>query len=223
MKRFLLAISTVTVIFILLFSFVGIVASKLALLEVFINLAPTTVSLPKSNVLIVGIDNAFGHRSDTIMVLHTDPENKEVALFSIPRDTLALLPDRGLDKINHAYAYGGIDLTRKAVENLLKIDIPYYVSVNLSGITNIIDELGGITIDVEKRMYYVDHAGGLYIDLQPGMQKLSGEKAMGYLRYRRDGGDFKRIARQQKFLRCLGNEILKKEHILSTPKLLLAL
>jgi len=206
-----------------LFGFILTVATKFALLDLFLTMAPTDKIMPKTNILLVGVDNAFGHRTDTIMVLHTDPQNKVISLISIPRDTLALLPDRGLDKINHAYAYGRIELTRKTVANLLKIELPYYIIINLSGITNVIDSLGGITLNVEKRMYYIDHAGGLDINLQPGWQRLNGKEAMGYLRYRRDGGDFSRINRQQNFLRSLGDELIKKENILRSPKLFFSL
>ncbi|MBI5399496.1 LCP family protein [Candidatus Saganbacteria bacterium] len=205
------------------FGFFLAIASRLALFEVFINLTPTAPLMANANVLVVGVDNAFGHRSDTIMVLHTDPSSKAVSLVSIPRDTLAVIPGRGLDKINHAYAYGGVELTRKTVSQFFGIDIPYYVAVNLSGIVDIIDELGGITLDVERRMYYVDYAGDLYIDLKPGVQHLSGKQAMGYLRYRHDDGDIKRIARQQKFLQALGNELLRRDNLLRSPQLFLTL
>ncbi len=203
--------------------FLVAIATKLALIDIFISLSPTPPLLPSTNVLVLGIDDAFGHRSDTIMVLHADPEKKEACLISIPRDTLAVLPGRGLDKINHAYAYGGIDLARRTVENLLEIEIPHYILVSLSGVIDFIDELGGVPIDVEKKMYYVDHAGGLYIDLSPGYQRLSGKQAMGYIRYRQDGGDFKRIERQQKFLRAFAGEMLKRDNILRSPKLFLIL
>jgi len=203
--------------------FMVAVATRLALLEVFLSLTPTTPLLGQTNILVLGIDDAFGHRSDTIMVLHTDPENKEASLISVPRDTLTLLPGRGMDKINHAYAYGGVELARKTVENLLDIEIPYYILVSLSGVVNLIDELGGVPINVEKKMYYVDHAGGLYIDLKPGYQRLSGKQSMGYIRYRKDGGDFSRIRRQQHFLRALANEMMKRDNILRSPKLFLTL
>ena len=136
---------------------------------------------------------------------------------------LAVLPGRGLDKINHAYAYGGVELVQKTIENLLEIKIPHYIVINIAGVTNLIDELGGISIDVEKRMYYVDHAGGLFIDLKAGLQELSGKQAMGYLRYRTEGGDFARIGRQQKFLQALANEMLKRDNLLRSPKLFLTL
>lgn len=223
MKKFFIILIIVICVFSALFGFVVAVASKLALFEVFISLTPTNPLLSKTNILVLGVDDAFGHRSDTIMVLHTDPVNKETSLISIPRDTLAVLPGRGLDKINHAYAYGGVELTRRAVENLLDIEIPYYISVNLSGITELMDQLGGVSINVEKRMYYVDYAGGLYIDLYPGLQKLSGKQAMGYLRYRADGGDFNRIDRQQKFLRSLANQMMSRDNLIRSPNLYLTL
>jgi LCP family protein required for cell wall assembly len=223
MKKFFVFIAMILILLSAALGFFIAVATKYALFEVFLSLAPSEPLLAETNVLVLGIDNAFGHRSDTIMVLHTDPANKEASLISIPRDTLAVVPGRGLDKINHAFAYGGIELSRKTVEDLLDIKIPYYMAVNLSGIIELIDELGGISIHVEKRMYYVDYAGGLYIDLKPGLQKLSGKQAMGYLRYRRDGGDFKRIARQQKFLQALAGEMLKRDNLLRSPKLFLSL
>ena len=223
MKKFLIITSIILVLFSAAVGFAVAVATKLALLDVFLALTSSTPYLPETNILVTGIDDAFGHRADTIMLLHLNPPRKEASVISIPRDTLAVLPERGLDKINHAYAYGGIDLLRKTVENLLEIEIPYYVIISMGGVTNLIDELGGITIDVEKRMYYVDHAGGLYIDLEPGLQKLSGKQAMGYIRYRLDGGDFPRINRQQKFLRALASEMLKRDNLLRSPKLFLSL
>ncbi|MBU1026838.1 MAG: LCP family protein [Candidatus Margulisbacteria bacterium] len=223
MRKFLIITCIVLVVLSAAFGFLVAVASKLALFELFISMTPTSPFTQETNILVLGLDDAFGHRSDTIMVLHTDPENRSASLISIPRDTLALLPGRGLDKINHAYAYGGVDLARRSVEKLFDIKIPYYIVINLSGITNIIDELGGLTIDVEKRMYYVDYAGGLHINLYPGVQRLTGKELMGYLRYRRDGGDFSRISRQQKFLTSLANELMKRDNLLRSPKLFLTL
>jgi len=223
MKRFLIITVVTLIILSATFGFLVAVATKLALFDVFLALTPSSPLLPKTNILILGLDDAFGHRSDTIMVLHTNPEKKEACLISIPRDTLAVLPDRGLDKVNHAYAYGGIELARKTVENLLDIEIPYFMVISIAGVTNLIDELGGITMDVEKRMHYVDYAGNLHIDLQPGVQKLSGKQVLDYMRYRQDGGDFSRISRQQKFLRALAGEMLQRDNLLRSPKLFFTL
>lgn len=223
MKKFLTVFIVILILISALFGFGIAVVSKLALLDIFFSLTPTEPLLSATNVLVLGVDDTFGHRSDTIMVVHTDPVSKTTSLISVPRDTLAVLPGRGLDKINHAFAYGGVELTRRTVENLLDIEIPYYVTVNLSGITELIDQVGGVVIDVEKRMYYVDYAGGLHIDLQPGHQRLTGRQAMGYLRYRRDGGDFKRISRQQRFLRAFADQMMAKDNLLRSPKIYLTL
>lgn len=199
------------------------IASRIALFDVFIAVTPAVPLFPETNILVLGVDDAFGHRSDTIMVLHVNPAKKEVSLISIPRDTIAVIPNRGLDKINHSYAYGGVELTRRTVEDLLHVSIPYYVTVNLAGIAKIIDDLGGVTANVEKRMYYVDYAADLHIDLQPGLQKLNGQQAMGYLRFRHTDNDFARINRQQNFLRQVAVELLKKENVLRSPNLFLSL
>ncbi len=211
-----------TIILAVLAVFLGLVialSARLALLDIFLALAPAAPLFPRANVLVLGVDDAYGHRSDTIMVAHLDPEKKSAEVVSIPRDTLAVLPGRGLDKINHAYAFGGAEMSRQTVENLLGIKIPYYIVVNLSGIIKIIDSVGGLEIDVEKKMYYIDYAGGLYIDLKPGRQRLSGKDVLGYLRFRHSDGDLSRISRQQHFLRALAGEMMKKENLFHSPAL----
>ena len=221
-KFFIFAFGSL-VIMAVIFGFMVAVSTKLALFEIFLSLTPTAPLFPKANILVLGVDDAYGHRSDTIMLLHTDPGKKEASVISIPRDTLVNIPGRGLDKVNHAYAYGGVELSRKTIEQLLNIEIPYYVVVDLSGIVKIIDDLGGVTLDVDKRMFYDDYAGDLHVNLQPGVQQLDGKQAMGYLRYRADGNDFTRIARQQKFLHALANEMLQRENLVHSPQLFITL
>ena len=223
MKKALIITAVILVLLASLSGFVIGITARLSVFNIFLSLTPSIPLFSEANVLILGLDGNRGYRSDTIMVLHINPAKKEAYVISIPRDTIAVLPDRGLDKINHAYAYGGIDLTRRTVENLLHVNIPYYATINLAGIENLIDELGGVTIDVEKRMYYVDYAGGLYIDLPPGPPTLNGKQAMGYLRFRHSDNDFARIGRQQKFVKALGDQMMKRENILKTPSLFLAL
>ena len=127
-------------------------------------------------------------------------------MLSIPRDSRVKIDGHGWDKINHAYAYGGSKLSKSVVEKLLGIPIEYTVVMNFQGFVRMIDALGGVTIDVEKRMYYsdpYDDDRGLYIDLHPGVQKLNGKAAIEYVRYRDEEGDIGRVARQQKFLTAL--------------------
>lgn len=215
------------VLMIFLAAFLGFslaIFSKLMLFETLLTLMPGDKLLSETNILVLGIDDAGSvNRSDTIMVAHIDPANNRAGLISIPRDTRIAIPGRGEDKINHAHAYGGPDLTRRTVENFLGISIPYYVTINIGGLERIIDDIGGIDIDVEKRMYYVDYSQNLFVDLNPGRQHMTGHKAMTYLRYRSDGGDLHRIARQQKFLNALASQLAKKENIINSPSIVLKL
>jgi len=223
MKKFLSTTFIIIVATAILTGFLVGLITRFALLELFFALTPVSPLISETNILVLGLDDAFGHRSDTIMLLHVDPNSKQASVISVPRDTLAVIPGRGLDKINHAFAYGGVELSRKTLEEFFHLNIPYYVTVDLSGIEALIDKIGGVEIEVEKRMYYVDYAGGLFIDLYPGKQRLNGKQAMGYLRFRHTDNDFARIARQQKFLQALGKEIMKKENLLQSPALFLSL
>jgi LCP family protein required for cell wall assembly len=134
------------------------------------------------------------------------------------------IAENRMTKINHSYAYGGIDLLQKTVSNLLNVPIDYYITIKLDGVIKIIDQLGGIKIDVEKDLYYTDKAGGLYIDLKRGPQILSGKQAVAYLRFRHDNkGDIGRIRRQQVFIDALLKKIVANNDFFTTPTLLLKL
>lgn len=154
------------------------------------------------------------------MFMTCDLTTKKVFLLSIPRDSRVEIPGRkNKDKINAAYAYGGIELTRETVENLLKVPIDYYVQTDFAGFETIIDQLGGIEIDVDKRMYYQNSDGN--IDLQPGLQTLTGKEALGYVRYRQDAlGDITRTGRQQAFLKAVAKKILTPEGLAMLPSIL---
>jgi LCP family protein required for cell wall assembly len=142
-------------------------------------------------------------RSDTMILISLDPETHEAGLISIPRDTRAAIPGKWADKINAAHAYGGPLLAMKTVEGLLGIPVHYYVRTDYRGIEAVVDTLGGVEIDVEMDMYYVDPAQDLVIDLDKGLQRLDGDKALQYLRYRNGGGDIARIQRQQNFIKAV--------------------
>lgn len=201
------------------------VFSRFALVETFLTMMSTSPFIGEANILVIGLDNVGGsHRSDTIMIVHVSPDSRTVSVVSIPRDTIMNIPGIGLTKVNHAFAYGGKNLTKKTLEDFFGIRIPFTVVINMDGLTKIIDTLGGLNIDVEKRMYYVDYAGGLFVDLYPGYQHLNGRQALGYVRFRHDAeGDFGRIARQQKFVQALANRIINKKNVLSAPKVILSL
>ena len=165
------------------------------------------VAKDKATIMIMGVDERSDDvgRSDTLMVATIDPVRKEAALLSIPRDTRVAIPRNGYDKINAAYAYGGERLTQTTVEDFLGVRIDHYVIINTHAFQKIIDAIGGIDINVEKRMYYEDpwdDDGGLIIDLRPGMQHMDGKTAVTYVRYRDEEGDIGRVRRQQKFMRA---------------------
>jgi polyisoprenyl-teichoic acid--peptidoglycan teichoic acid transferase len=189
--------------------FVSSLIGKFSVLEIFLSLVPSEALIGKTNILLVGIDATDGvRRSDMMMVVHVDPERGVVGALSIPRDSLVLIPGRGMDKINHAYAFGGMDLSIQTVSTFLKVPIDFYVKVEVDSLVKMIDQLGGVTVNVDQRMYYSDYAGNLFVDLQPGKQKLNGREAMGFVRFRHDSqGDFGRIGRQQSFIQALGNEL----------------
>ncbi|NCO23897.1 MAG: hypothetical protein COZ07_09070 [Candidatus Infernicultor aquiphilus] len=168
------------------------------------------LSYNRINMLIVGCDEIENQgRADTIVLLSISPKTKNVLILSIPRDIRVEIPERGMDKINHAYAFGGKGLISKTVSSFLDIPINFYVIVDFIKFVNIIDELGGVEINIEKEMHYIDKAGGLNINLYPGKQILDGEKALQYIRFRHDNlGDLGRIKRQQKLVEALINKMM---------------
>ena len=159
------------------------------------------------NILVLGCDEREGEsqaRADVIIVATIRPDDKEVSLFSIPRDTRVAIEGHGKDKINHAMAFGGIPLITDSVELLLGIQIDHAVKVNFDGFINVIDALGGVNINVPEKMYKPLEA----IDLLPGYQTLYGEDALAFVRWRGDGlGDYGRIARQQQFIAALTEKV----------------
>ena len=177
------------------------------------------------HVMILGVDERKDDvgRSDTLMVATVDPEKGTASLLSIPRDTRVAIEGNGYDKINAAYAYGGYALTKKTVEQLLDVPMDYYILIDVHAFERIIDALDGIDIDVEKRMYYEDpwdDDGGLVIDIYPGMQHMTGEKAIEYVRYRDMEGDIGRIRRQQRFVSAVLTKVASPEIFAQLPEII---
>ena len=169
-------------------------------------------------VLIMGVDRRDGDvgRSDTLMLAAVDEEQGRATLLSIPRDTRVEVGTYGYDKINHAYAFGGHEMTLAAVEKIVGVPVTHYVLIDTSAFERIVDAVGGVDINVEKRMHYEDpwdDNGGLVIDLQPGEQHMTGAQAIQYVRYRDGEGDIGRIARQQHFMRALLAQFLSPQVI----------
>lgn len=188
---------------------------------------PNLSALPgkRQTFLVMGVDERPGDagRADSVMLVSWDPKSDRMGVVSLPRDLWVQIPGYGYDKLNHSFAYGGEKLTVSTVETLVGLNIDHYVVVNFQGFRKVIDAIGGVDIDVEKRMYYedpVDPDGPLVIDFHPGEQRLDGTKALHYARFRADEeGDIGRMARQQKLLKALVVEALRPSNVTRLPSI----
>jgi len=157
------------------------------------------------SVLLLGVDerkNDAG-RSDSIIVLTVNPTENSVKMVSIPRDTRTEIIGKGkMDKINHAYAFGGVEMSMATVENFLDIPIDYFIQVNMEGFKDIVDAVGGVTVQNTLDFSYEG------THFKPGTLTLSGAEALKYSRMRYDDpqGDFGRQARQRQIIQGVINE-----------------
>jgi LCP family protein required for cell wall assembly len=164
-------------------------------------------------ILLLGSDvrkaDRIAHRpgrSDTMMLVRLDPNKKKIAVLSVPRDLKVdiKLPDgrSTTDKINASYTYGGPKQVVKTIHDAIGIDINHVFDVNFKGFRALVDFIGCVYIDVDRR-YFNDNSGGekyATIDVKPGYQKLCGQDALDYVRFRHEDSDLVRAARQQDFL-----------------------
>lgn len=171
------------------------------------------------NILLLGVDAGDGlTRTDTMIIASIDPKTKDVNMISIPRDTKVDMPGYQSSKINAAHAIGGPNKSLEQVEKLLGISVPYYIKVDFEGFKEMVDLVGGVEINVEKKLRYTDRAGDTYINIPAGLQKLNGQQALNYARFRHDPlGDLGRVKRQQAFMQALAHEMFKPENILKWP------
>ena len=165
--------------------------------------------------------DSFEGLSDTMLMLRFDPRNERVSVMSIPRDTRTNV-DGLVTKINEANREGGPALSAQAVSELMGgVAIDRYMRINVQGVEKLIDALGGVKVDVPQDMKYQDDSQHLYINLKEGEQRLDGDKAMQFLRFRYDDkGDIGRVQRQQIFMRSLAEQALNPTTIARLPKIL---
>jgi LCP family protein required for cell wall assembly len=192
-----------------------------------------------ATAIVIGYDhrvsdgNGAPSRSDTIMLIRADPRNDTISLLSFPRDLYVDVHCPGKlpfkSKINAAYAYCGPPGTLATVKSLTGLDINYLITVNFRGFMQIVDKLGGVYIDVDRR-YLNTHSGPTgyaTIDLQPGYQLLSGGNALDFVRFRHTDSDLYRVARQQLFVKAMkdrvGSNISPKFLFLKMPQLVRAI
>jgi LCP family protein required for cell wall assembly len=184
-------------------------------------LAPSFGGRERVTLLALGVDDSEGRGlADTVIAVVVWPRSGDIAALSIPRDSRVYIPGLGNRRVNEAHSFGGLPLMIETVELLLGFPFDYYVEVNVPGLVELVDAMGGIDIEVEKRMYYRDRAQNLVIDLQPGRQHLNGRQAVGYIRFRHDAqGDLGRIERQHKFLSVAADHLLSSDRLAGIPRL----
>ena len=150
------------------------------------------------NILLLGVDERANDagRTDTMIFMSLNPNTESMVMMSIPRDTYTEIPGRGMDKINHAYAFGGTDLALNTVEQLLAVPIHYYTKINMEGFVQGVDAIGGVTVN---NSFTFTQDGSTFPE---GEIHLDGEEALKYSRMRKQDprGDFGRNDRQRQVI-----------------------
>ncbi len=180
------------------------------------------------NVLLLGIDSrgdaSATKNTDTMIVLSLDPVNKTAAMLSLPRDILIDRPGVLVDKINAAYAFGGPELSRKVVEDLLGIRLNAYALVDFDAFTKIVDSVGGVIVDVRRPVrdesYPTPDYGVERLDITAGPQLMDGSTALRFARSRHDTNDYSRAQRQQLVLAALRTRIAEGDLLSSLPAIM---
>jgi LCP family protein required for cell wall assembly len=191
------------------------------------------------NILIMGVDSrdpSDPGRSDSIMLVGFDPVSGTINVMSIPRDSRVNIPGHGYDKINATtnpdyFSDGGIPLLERTIEGMIPgIRINYYAKTDFAGFEKVIDALGGVTINVEKRMYY--KSADTLIDLQPGVQHMDGKTALGYARFRHDtvgdfgswgGEEYGRVVRQKELFKAIIAQTTALRNVWKLPPVIRAI
>ena len=170
-------------------------------------------------VLILGTDenesrankeqlSSNNFRTDSMILATFDKNNDDVKLINIPRDTMAYIKTEGyFDKINHAHMFGGPSASINAVEKLLNVPVDYYVRINMGGVVDIVDSVGGVEFDVPFDMNEPDQNDDGRIKLSAGVQELDGEEALAVVRSRRVDSDLGRGNRQMELVEAVLNKV----------------
>ncbi|EPI00963.1 putative transcriptional regulator LytR [Enterococcus faecalis 13-SD-W-01] len=188
----------------------------------------TPVDLAKQesfSVLLMGIDTGDLERvdqgrSDTMMVATVSPEDKQTTIVSIPRDTYVdIVGHDTTDKINHAYAFGGAAMAMDTVQNYLDIPIDHYVSINMKGLKELVDAVGGIEVNNDITFSQDGY------DFTIGKIKLDGDQALAYsrMRYEDPNGDYGRQERQRKIVEGIARKVLSLNGVSNYQSVLNAL
>jgi LCP family protein required for cell wall assembly len=174
----------------------------------------------KPNIaLVIGYDHrpedgSAPSRSDTLMLLRTDPTNDTISMLSFPRDLVVPIRcpngSTATDRINAAYAYCGPQGSLETIRQLTGLPVHFLIGVNFDGFRESVDKLGGVWLDIDRR--YLNVQGGDYatINLWPGYQRLKGWQALDFVRYRHTDSDLFRLGRQQQFVKAMKQVVRHK-------------
>ena len=190
-----------------------------------------------ATALLIGYDaragadgfGASGSRSDTVMLIRADPQQNTLSMLSFPRDLVVPIycKDPNVvythDRINSAWTCGSASGTLNTVQKLTGIPINYLITIDFHGFKLLVNKLHGIYIDVDHRYYIPPHTGTATIDLEPGYERLDGQQALDFVRFRHTDSDVYRNARQQLFIEALKDRLASGFSVLSIPKLIGAL
>ena len=180
-----------------------------------------------TNILLVGTDGEYvekGNRSDGMMLVTIDSKNKDIKLTSIARDTYVDIPGYSTEKLTHAYAYEGIDLLKEVFKVNFNLDIDKYIAVNFVSFMDIMDELGGVEVNVEEKDIkeinkYIDACYGYYKNkdekdkeyiTKSGVQRLNGYQALAFSRIRYTDSAFARDNRHREVAESVYKEFAQK-------------
>ncbi|MDY3959707.1 LCP family protein [Romboutsia timonensis] len=180
-----------------------------------------------TNILLVGTDGEYvekGNRSDSMMVVTIDSKNKDIRISSIARDTYVDIPGYSTEKLTHAYAYEGIDLLKEVFKVNFNLDIDKYIAVNFVSFMDIMDELGGVEVNVEAKDIneinkYIDACYGYYKNkdekdkeyiTKSGVQRLNGYQALAFSRIRYTDDAFARDNRHREVAESVYKEFAQK-------------
>ncbi len=176
--------------------------------------ATTAITARGTTVLLVGVDRRPGERTaraDALLLLHLDPKSGSTSVLSLPRDLLVPVPGRGSQKINSGYLYGGLALQKRTVSEFLGVRIDYAAAINFGGFEGLVNALGGITVNVPRRLvdpaYPTANYGTTVIRFEPGVQRMNGARALIYSRTRHPDSDFGRMGRQRQVIVAIGRRI----------------
>jgi LCP family protein required for cell wall assembly len=170
------------------------------------------------NILVLGVDTRGEEqsRSDTMMLVSWNKETDEVNIVSFMRDIYADIPGYKSYKLNTAYYLGGVQLVKDTISSMFGVPIHHYALIDFNNFETLVDIVApnGVEVDVEKAM-----SEKIGVTLEPGVQQLSGQELLGYARFRADSeGDFGRVARQQKVIEALKDEVLSPTNTIYYPK-----